>query len=288
MQEYDIILKYLSDRFPEDFVKLVLYGFQGRVYKVDKELPVAKREVDFLAEVEKEETRFLLHIEFQSSYDPRMPERMHSYMARIVEKYQMPVYPVVVYLNEEDTPKEVMTSYEIFLGGRRILRFNFHVIRIWEIDPGEIIKGELFGLMPLVPLMKHKGEGIIKECITKVETMQDSPLKADIYASMSVLSGLKYSREFIKGLIKEEIMRQSVIYQDIFQEGKIEGMVEGITKGKVEGKVEDILSILSTRFHQIPDGVEEKIKGIRDDIKLKELLTKAVQVKDLDEFIKLL
>ena len=67
-------------------------------------------------------------------------------------------------------------------------------------------------------------------------------------------------------------MRRSVIYQDIHQEGKI------------AGRTEDLLSILSVRF-KVSEEVEGQIRGIKDEARLRDLLIKAVQAKDWDEFV---
>ena len=51
--------------------------------------------------------KFILYIEFQSSHDADMPQQMMAYYARIVDKYQLPVYPVVLYLNRGNSNKKL-------------------------------------------------------------------------------------------------------------------------------------------------------------------------------------
>ena len=48
MQDYDITLKFLSDKFPEHFVKLIFDEFEGDVKPLDKELPTNMRKSDYL------------------------------------------------------------------------------------------------------------------------------------------------------------------------------------------------------------------------------------------------
>jgi predicted transposase/invertase (TIGR01784 family) len=44
---------------------------------------------------------------------------------------------------------------------------------------------------------------------------------------VQILAGLRYDKNDIKRLFREETMRESVIYQDILQEGRQEGRQEG-------------------------------------------------------------
>src|SRR5665648_315748 len=84
LQDYDITLKYLSDKFPKHFVNLIFEGFEGDVELLDKELPLSRRNSDYLVTVKGGtcvDEDFILHIEFQSSHDVKMPERMLSYYA---------------------------------------------------------------------------------------------------------------------------------------------------------------------------------------------------------------
>ncbi|MEA5620195.1 flagellar assembly protein H, partial [Cronbergia sp. UHCC 0137] len=59
-------------------------------------------------------------------------------------------------------------------------------------------------------------------------------------AATAIISGLALKKEVIQRLLRSEIMKESVIYQEILLEGKAEGIAEGIAKGKAEGKAEGI------------------------------------------------
>jgi predicted transposase YdaD len=50
---------------------------------------------------------------------------------------------------------------------------------------------------------------------------------------------LRFEKDVIQQLFREEIMQESVIYQDILQKGKWEGKQEGLQIGKQEGKKEN-------------------------------------------------
>lgn len=159
MQDYDITLKYLSDKFPKHFVNLIFDGFEGEVTPLDRELPTNKCQSDYLVKVKDkyldcDANKFILHTEFQSSHDVDMPQRMMVYYARIVDKYQLPVYPVVVYLNQGKGNKKlnIPDEYMNSIYDEDIMQFKYMVVKVWEINPNRIVGNALYGLFPIIPL----------------------------------------------------------------------------------------------------------------------------------------
>ncbi|RLG30736.1 hypothetical protein DRO03_03455 [Methanosarcinales archaeon] len=62
-------------------------------------------------------TRISSHIlEFRSEHDPDMPVRMLSYYARILHAYELPVYPIVVYLRQRNACIEAAYNSSIAAG----------------------------------------------------------------------------------------------------------------------------------------------------------------------------
>ncbi|MCA2592232.1 flagellar assembly protein H, partial [Microcystis aeruginosa CS-558/01A06] len=68
----------------------------------------------------------------------------------------------------------------------------------------------------------------------------------------SILAGLVLNRETIKKILRSDIMRESVIYQDILEEGREEGEEKGLQKGKEEKARQIALKMLSAGF-SIPE-----------------------------------
>ncbi len=58
-----------------------------------------KHEVDLLMKVKfrGQEAFFLVHVENQATPQADFPKRMFRYFARLTEKYDLPVYPVVIF-----------------------------------------------------------------------------------------------------------------------------------------------------------------------------------------------
>ena len=115
-----------------------------------------------------------------------------------------------------------------------------------------------------------------------LETISHKQVQSNLAAATSILAGLVLNRETIKKILRSEIMRESVIYQDILEEGREEGEEKGRQKGRQEGLQEGkeekarqiALKMLSAgfpvpeiaRFTDLsPDAIEELQS--RDDLK---------------------
>ena len=67
--------------------------------------------------------------------------------------------------------------------------------------------------------------------------------KQDIAAYTEILAGLRFEKKLIRQLLSEEIMQESVIYQDIFQKGE--------QRGRQQGEQRTVIRQLNRRFVEI-------------------------------------
>src|SRR5579862_8960199 len=112
--DHDSAFKDLLTTFFIEFVELFLpdvaaYLDTTFIEFIDKEVITdvkarEKRAVDLLvkARFRGQDTFFLIHIENQASAKSDFPKRMFRYFARLHAKYDLPIYPVVIF--SYDTP----------------------------------------------------------------------------------------------------------------------------------------------------------------------------------------
>ena len=79
--KYDSAIKCISPELSRDIATLVI-GETPNLEPISESLPADERRADFIAKIVGCEES-LIHIEFQTRYDPRMPVRMLTYYARI-------------------------------------------------------------------------------------------------------------------------------------------------------------------------------------------------------------
>ncbi len=82
------------------------------------------------------------------------------------------------------------------------------------------------------------------------EDISDRREKSNLAASTSILAGLVLSKEIIQGLLREDIMKESVIYQDIEEQGK------------QKGEANLVIRLLNRRFGQLSADLLTKIRGL--------------------------
>ncbi|MEI6331527.1 MAG: hypothetical protein WCP16_19975 [Pseudanabaena sp. ELA645] len=102
----------------------------------------------------------------------------------------------------------------------------------------------------------------------------------NVAASTAIISGIALNQEIIQRLLRSDIMKESVIYQEILREGKAEGIVEGIAKGEAKGKTEERnLIALNMLRSSIAEDLVAKFTGLtlKQVQKLQKLSTKKTQ-----------
>ncbi len=70
----------------------------------------------------------------------------------------------------------------------------------------------------------------------------------NVAASTAKISGIALSKEIIKRLLRSDIMKESVIYQEILHEGLAEGEAKGLAKGKAEATNQIALNMLRSNI----------------------------------------
>ena len=321
MAEYDTIPKQLMHLYPQDLIRLAL-GREDVEIEVeeilDTELPkVETRLVDSLLRVRIDGEEALIHIEFQTSDSANMARRMASYIIRLIEQYDLPVYSFVIYLRPNAGRSDKGFFCQDHADFPVLVRYK--VIRLSELDGQGILEGDQAGLLPFAPLMKPPvgmdSEDWLRACVRKGDEVSlDQADKANYLGSLAVLSGLAYDPATINRIFSQEgfmdaIMRESSFaqyleeqFKEQFLEQGIErgieqgiergieqGIEQGIERGVRERAVEDILDVLEIRFDVVVAGqFAARIATIDDLPRLKRLHRAAVQADDLAAFQRVL
>ena len=85
--------------------------------------------------------------------------------------------------------------------------------------------------LPLTILTKTANPGAtLREIAKLIDNNEDQQVKIDVTAATSIISGLALNKDIIQRLLRSEIMKESVIYQEILLEGLAEGEAKGLIK----------------------------------------------------------
>ena len=211
---FDNVCKILAEKYPLDFANWLLPETVEKIKVLKTELSIEPIRADSVILLQTKNR--ILHLEFQTrtKSETPIPLRMLDYFVRLVRQYNLPVTQVVIFLQE--TTNEIAFT-EAYID--EMTHHRYRVIRMWEQD------SELFlnnpALLPLAPLTKTNSVlGLLSQVAREIAKITDVPARQNIAAYTEILAGLRFEKNLIRQLLSEDIMQESVIYQDILQKGE--------------------------------------------------------------------
>ena len=237
---------------------------------------------------------FLVANELQVRADRRMPRRIRAYAALAEERYELPVYPVVVNILPTAAGRDVAARYESAVLGLQAVQ-EFRVINLWEVDAELAFKQELTALLPFVPILRRGGsEPMLARAVVSLRA--DESL-AELEPLLAFFASFVLSTDVIRNVMRwdMEILRESPWYNELVKEGLEQGLIqgrkEGREEGREEGKVEGqrqaqlaaLLQILHHRFGDVPYEILFRIDRL-DRAGLIAAIDQALDAASLAEF----
>ncbi|MGL4880286.1 MAG: Rpn family recombination-promoting nuclease/putative transposase, partial [Waterburya sp.] len=241
-------------------------------------------EVDLLIESKFREQSysFLIHIENQSYNQTDFNKRMFRYFARLHEKFDLPIYPIVIFSYERPI-REASTNYVVDFPDRQVLQFNFATVQLNRLNWRDFLKNRnpvAAALMAKMKIAPSDRPQVKLECLRLLAT-----LKLDS-AKTKMISGFVDS--YLKLNEQEEKAFQSQINQIESEEKEIIMAIttswkeEGIKEGRKLELIESILEILKFKSINLTDALQLKIEDLEIS-QLKELRKASLEFDSLQE-----
>ncbi|BAZ47890.1 hypothetical protein NIES4103_04950 [Nostoc sp. NIES-4103] len=246
MAEYDNLCKLLVEKYPVDFIRWLLNQEPQRIEILKTELSIEPIRADSVIFLQTENR--ILHLEFQTTIKSQQPIslRMLDYYVRLTRKYQLPVTQVVIFLQQTNDAIAFTEEYV-----SEVTIHCYRVIRMWEQDSG-LFLGNL-ALLPLAPLTRTDSpQTLLSQVAQEIAKIPDIETRQNTAAYTEILAGLKFEKLFIRQLLREELMQESVIYQDILQKGE--------QRGEQKEALKYTLRLLNRRFGQIDSLMIERLQ----------------------------
>ena len=260
--------------------------------ELSPELPSEARQADLVWEVaDATGERGILHIELQTRVDATIGERVLEYAVRLWRHYHLPVNSVVVYLRPAQTTPA--PPFAFAFRGRERLRYDYDVLRLWELHPDQVLRTTQYPLWPLAVLM---GQTTPKGAATIAEQIAQAPLdrheRSELTGLSVLLASIRVSHaqlveqlrrtQMISELLEDssfaEVIRELFLEKDavrIRQEAEAEGRAEGRAEGEAEGEAKglhmSVRMVLEARFGPLDEALSAAIEGLGIDA-LKTLL----------------
>ena len=169
------------------------------------------------------------------------------------------IYQVVIYLKKTSSKLARINTFEL-----PEMQHRYNVIRLWEVPTEELLKSS--GILPFAVLSKtNNPQDVLEQVAKRIDKIADRGQQSNIAASTAIIAGLVLDTMVIKRLLKEEIMKESVIYQEIEATGEAKGLQLGLERGLEQGRQKEaalLLRLLGRRFGEIPANLTEQIRSL--------------------------
>lgn len=267
---YDNLFKYWAEKYAQEMAS---WAFRQpittpvEVLKTELSIePIRADSVIFLKSGPE-----IQHLEFQTRVpqDRPMPQRMINYAVRLNWQYDLPVRQVLIWLVPTSNPAVFETEFRT-----EFTHHRYQVIRLWEESPEALLENNV--LLPLAVLCATENPTeLLSQVAQEVGKIEDTDLRQEIAACTQILAGLRFDNQLISTMFREEIMQESVVYQDILQ------------KGIAQGEVAVILRLLHRFCGPLNPEIESRIKGLNKPQleELSEALLDFTNLADLQQWL---
>ena len=221
---YDNVCRFLAEHFQHDLSKWLLGESISWTELSPTELSLEPIRADSM--ILQQSKNLILHGEFQTQPLKEIFFRMIDYRIRGYRIFpDKEMRQVVIYLRKTNSPLVRQNYFRL-----KKTFHEFEVIRLWEETTETFLDAP--GLLPFAVLSKTKEpEMVLNRVKEGIEDIKDTRTQNSVTAASAILAGLVLKENVIKKILRRDIMRESVIYQEILQEGRLEGKQEGLKQG---------------------------------------------------------
>jgi predicted transposase YdaD len=262
-------------------------------------------EVDLVmrAKLRGEDAFFLIHVESQSTPQSGFPRRMFHYFARLTEKYDLPVYPIVIFSYDTPTRPEP-DHYTVAFPDLNVLQFRYRVIQLNRLPWRRFVRQEnpvASALMAKMKMLPSERPRVKLECLRLLASLRLDPAKARLiggfvesYLRLSAQEMAQYERALaaLEPAEKEATMEVLTYWEERGlatgrQEGRQEGQQEGRQEGRQQGKEALVARLLRRRLGSLPAGMMARLEKLSPELldDLGEALLDFTSMADLDSWL---
>lgn len=292
MIDHDRLFKELLSTFFIEFIKLffpdvINYLEPDSVTFLDKEVFTdvtagERYEADLLvqAQFQGQSSYFLIHVENQSYNQADFNKRMFRYFARLHEKYDLPIYPVVV-LSYTQPQKEAESSYQLLFPNFQVLEFNYRVVQLnqlnWRdyLNQRNPIASALMAKMQIAPEDRPK---VKAECLRLLVTLRLDPAKMQLISGF-IDTYLNLSES------EEQTFRDEIGTIELEEKEEVMQIVTSwMRTGIQQGQASMVMRQLKHKFGEIDPELEAQIQQLSSP-QLEDLSEALLDFEQLEDLI---
>ncbi|MBE9041752.1 DUF4351 domain-containing protein [Oscillatoriales cyanobacterium LEGE 11467] len=280
----------LLSTFFWDFIALFLPHLAGEVDRESiafvepevssRDIVSDREETDFIARVQFRDrpTCFLIRTEHRASDRTGLARRMFHDVVELDRQYAIPIYPIVVFLDQSDRTSET-NGYRVTFPDRQVLEFSFVSICLPRLNWQEFRDRHnpvAAALMAKMQMTLEERPRVKAECLRMLTSLDLNLDRAhlisgliDTYLPLNVIEEQVFESEIDRMQLtaQEGIMEivtswmEKGIEQGIAQ-GISQGIEQGIEQGIGLGIVVTVLRQLKHRFGPLSPNLEKQVRDL--------------------------
>ncbi len=265
---FDNICKYLAVEYPASFVSWLL-NLNTNDIQIPTELKLDPIRADSLILLQ---ANNILYLEFQTlpTSVPSLPLRMLDYWVRLYRQYECPIEQVVIFLKETTSVAAYVEQFSTSNTQHR-----YRVIRLWEQDPTPLLSNP--ALLPFAALAQtNSPSALLQQVAARVDMIVEPQQQQNISACIELLASLRFNKNLIRQFLREKLMQESPLYQEIIQ--------EGLQQGLQQGEQRIIMRQLTRRIGQVSPELQAQIQRLTTS-QIEELSEALLDFSDSDDLI---
>jgi hypothetical protein len=214
------------------------------------------------AEFSNQPSLFIIHLEHQSSSEADFNKRMFHYFARLHEKYDLPVYPIVLY--SFDTPQRPEPNYyQVQFPSWTVLEFNYRVIQLNRLQWQDFVNQRNPVASALMSKMRMDTQDRPRIKLVSLQLLASLGLNP---AQVQLISGfidtyLKLNTQE-EAKFQEDLARILPAQQEEVMEIVTSWMEQGLQQGKQQEAFALIIRLLTRRFGVLTPQLQERIQSL--------------------------
>jgi predicted transposase YdaD len=285
MIDHDRLFKELLSTFFIEFIELffpevITYLEPNSITFLDKEVFTdvtagERYEADLLvqAQFQGKSSYFLIHVENQSYNQADFNKRMFRYFARLHEKYDLPIYPVVVF-SYAQPQKTADSSYQVFFPDFKVLEFNYRIVQLNQLNWRDFLNRR----NPIASALMAKMQIASEECLRLLITLKLDPAK------MQLISG------FIDTYLnlnesEEQAFRDEIGTIELEDKEEVMQIVTSwMRTGIQQGQASMVMRQLKHKFGEIDPELEAQIQQLSSP-QLEDLSEALLDFEQLEDLI---
>ena len=302
--DHDHIFKQLIEAFFREFLELFCpleaaqidfrqVEFLREEFFTDVQRGRRKR-LDLVAKVQLKvggERCILVHLEFESSRkDQDFPRRMFEYFAQLFLRHGLPIVPIAVFSDAAHWTQPVPDFFELELSPRSRVRFDYHLIKLSQLDHRRFLESDnplAFALMAKMKYTRRQRVRLKADFLRLILRAGIDParqsLLVDFVETYMPLAAVEQT-QFTKLVQVDETYREVEQMVTTYELAGIKkGMEKGMEKGLEKGKLVALMLLLENRFAKLPEDVRRKVERIHSSQRIDELLLAVLNAKSLSE-----